>query len=88
MLHFDVMEVEMGDLDVFEGLTGKKFDQFDWSAPGGAADMKAIYYLVMRQNDPDFTPDKLAKAKLRQLIEVAEAIKTASPDPTSGGDVS
>lgn len=88
MLHFDVLDVEMGDLDVFESVTGKRFDEFDWKHPGGATDMKAIYYLVMRQNDPDFTTEKLGKVKLRQLMEVAEAMKGMAVNPTPGGDES
>lgn len=86
-LHFDALDVEMGDLDVFEELTGCKFDDFDWKGQHGAAEMKAIYFLVMRQNDPEFTPDKLVKVKLRELIDVAEAVERAGPDPTvSGGE--
>lgn len=87
-LHFDVMEIEMGDLDIYEAITGKRFDPSSLNAPNGAADMKALYYLVMRQNDAEFTPDKLAKVKIRQLVDMSEAIKTAMPDPTSGGGVS
>ena len=84
-LHFDPLETELGDIDVFESITGRPFEEFDPQKTRGAADMKALYYLVMRQNDPDFTVDKLAKVKVRDLLDVAEAIK--EPNPTEGGDV-
>jgi hypothetical protein len=83
-LHFDPLETELGDIDVFEAITGKPFEEFDPKATKGSAEMKALYYLVMRQNDPDFAVESLAKVKVRDLLDLADAIKGVQPDPTTG----
>jgi hypothetical protein len=83
VLHFDPMDTALEDLDVFEELTGVSFDRFDWKGAGkGVTEMKAIYWLVMRQNEPEFTAAQLGKVKLRELTEVMEAVTKAKPDPT------
>jgi hypothetical protein len=83
VLHFDPLDTAMEDLDVFEQLTGVSFDQFDWKAAGkGTREMKAIYWLVMRQNDPGFTAAQLNKVTLRELRDVMTAVTEAKPDPT------
>ncbi len=83
--HFDPLDIELGDLDVFEEITGADFSEVMQSGATGSKQMRAIYYLVARQNDPEFTVDQLAKVKLRQLTDVVDQFKVMQPDPTAPG---
>lgn len=87
-LYFDPLDIELGDLDIFEGMTGKSVGDVVASNSHSAAEMKALYYLVKRQNDHDFTVEQLARTKLRDVVGVADAIKESKPNPTTGGDAS
>lgn len=84
--HFDALDIELGDLDVFEDICGAEFSEVMNTGAMGSKQMRALYYLVARQNDAEFSADQLAKVTLRRLMEVVEQFKSMTPDPTVGGD--
>ncbi len=87
-LTFDPEQIRLGDLDVFEALTGKTFEEVIQAGPSGAAQYKGIYYLVMRQNDQEFKEESLPDVTLGELFAVAEAMKAAMADPPTGAAAS
>lgn len=83
--HFDPLDIQMDDLDVFEAICGADFSEVMTSGATGARQMRALYYLVARQNDESFTVEQLGKVTLRRLMEVVDQFKVLTPDPTTGG---
>jgi len=84
-LRFDPYEIALEDEAIAEEIAGGPLEELFSGGMTGAKSKKARYYLVMRQNDPDFTVEKLKTVNQRDFLALSEALAVIVPDPTEEG---
>ena len=86
-LEFDFMRVKIGDMKVFQRMTGQAWGSYKWQDLGTASaeELGAIYYLVMRQNFPTFTEEEIDEVTMADLMAVYSAIGR-EVDPQTGSE--
>ena len=88
-LTFSPMLVTIGDMKAFQNMTGHKWSTYKWNlGEASAEELGAVYYLVMRQNDPEFSIDAVDAVTFQELVDVYTAIGKSAADPQSGSETS
>ena len=84
-LKFNIDEVTLGDIEDFEEMSGLDWDDLDFS--GGNIPMKALkalIFIMKRQNDPNVTVADIRKITVREMTSLNTAL--ANPQMGSAED--
>lgn len=74
MLSIDLSTLTLGEIELFEELTGQPFDEAFQPGKPKAKAMRALAVISKRRTDPDFTWE--------QAGDLVMAVDSSPPDPT------
>lgn len=82
-INIDPDKLTIGDLEDFEEVVGESFQQAFANGPSGVSTkaLKAIVWIVSRQDNPDFTLDD---ARNVRVAEFSFAEPETDPTPAAG----
>jgi hypothetical protein len=75
---FDIGDLDLDDIEFIEDYTGSSFGDLDWTR---AKTLKAVAFVVLRRQRPEFTIEDAGKIKLVSF-EAKEDKAPAPADPT------